>query len=148
MPMIERASLLAVATALKSIGTACEEVKWGARGALRCTASGMVFHMVPGSLAGDGFVDFSYVATFRAPTLPLDVVSRQWNSNNRFAQSYVREGTLYLQMDVLVAPGVTPEYLARTAGVWQRQLAKLLSGIAPKIAAPAAGAGQSGTGDA
>lgn len=95
---------------------------------LRSATGGIAFHLRPGNPAGnDNFLDFGYFAVLQLTDSPPAAAINDWNASKRFARVHVREHWVILEMDVLVAGGVSGSYLAATLEVWDRLLHDLVA---------------------
>lgn len=111
--------------ALQAAGYRVEPVA-GAGGevvSLRSSTGGLAFDVYPGNrFAGDaGFADILFAAALQVPGgLPLEVVNR-WNATRRFGRLHLAQAgatVLMLNMDVLVAGGVTIAHLRSQIEIW------------------------------
>ena len=110
---------------------------------------------------GSGWTDFTFSAPFTVDQEVSPVIGAFWNRRNRFARVYRTQDQLLLDMDVIVAGGVTRPHVKYLIAVWA-DVAQLFvrhlradhavlarykaaggkaSVAAPKTAAPAATAG-------
>lgn len=91
---------------------------------LLSTAQGIGFEIRfsnPGTEAG-GYVDYSLLCSLHVQgTLPEGMVE-QWNVDKRFSRVWSRSGFLVLEMDVILAGGVSERYLRATIELWDRLL--------------------------
>jgi len=107
---------------------------------------------------GSGWTDFTFSAPFTVDQEVSPVIGAFWNRRNRFARVYRTQDQLLLDMDVIVAGGVTRPHVKYLIAVWA-DVAQLFvrhlradhavlarykaaggkaSAAAPKTAAPAA----------
>lgn len=93
---------------------------------LRSAAAGVSFSIRPGNSAPTGFLDFTYTAPFRVEAALLKKAAEEWNGTKRFSRLYSRDNLLLLEMDVLVAGGISPAHLRATVEIWNRLLNELL----------------------
>lgn len=140
--LVRTVSLDDLAAVLQKRGFRAEKVEWvGGREALRSAAGGVGFSIVSGNGAPGAYVDFTYFANFRLEGLPLAEICEKWNIGRRFARAHGRDGLLNVEMDVLLATGVAPDYIDVTLELWNQLLNELLGLLreeGSKNAAPAA----------
>lgn len=75
----------------------------------------------------DARLDFAYVAVLEVPAgVGPDFVAR-WNAGRRYARLQARDGVLLLDMDVLLAGGVTAAHVQATLEIWDRLLQLLVA---------------------
>lgn len=67
---------------------------------------------------GDGWTDFTISAPFAIDQEISSVLGAYWNRRNRFARVYRTENQLLIEMDVIVAGGVTRDHLKYQLAVW------------------------------
>ncbi len=90
-------------------------------------SGGVNFNLRPGNRNDDGFVDFSLFVAFRVEPKLAEVAVAEWNKGRRFGRLYAPEGLVVLEMDVIVAGGVTPKFLRGNLEIWNRLLNELLT---------------------
>jgi len=113
---------------LQSKGFQAERVSIGeGREGLRSAANGFTFHIAPGNGESGSFRDFTYFANFRLDGVSLNVLCEKWNSARRFGRLHAREGLLNFEMDVLLAGGVSHDYLVFTLELWNHLLLELMN---------------------
>jgi hypothetical protein len=67
---------------------------------------------------GSGWTDFTFSAPFTVDQEVSPVISAFWNRRNRFARVYRTQDQLLLDMDVIVAGGVTRANVKYLTAVW------------------------------
>lgn len=67
---------------------------------------------------GSGWTDFTFSAPFTVDQEVSPVIGAFWNRRNRFARVYRTQDQLLLDMDVIVAGGVTRAHVKYMAAVW------------------------------
>lgn len=75
------------------------------------------------------FLDFAMVCALEIPPGVGAAVAAQWNAARRFGRLQQREGVLILDMDVLVAGGVSDAYLHARLEVWDHLLRLLVGDL-------------------
>jgi len=93
-------------------------------------ASGLGFRAEfanPVAAAPGRFLDFTLLCAIEIPADTGQDLAARWNASRRFGRLQQREGVLILDMDVLVAGGVTEAYLGARIEIWD-QLLRLLVG--------------------
>lgn len=137
--------------ALQSAGYRVEPVA-GADGevvSLRSSTGGLAFDVYPGNrFANDGgFADILFSAALQAQGgAPLEVVNR-WNATRRFGRLHLAQAGatfLMLNMDVLVAGGVTTAYLRSQIEIWDTLAQDLVGFLRDEMRRLAAESTQSG----
>jgi Putative bacterial sensory transduction regulator len=97
---------------------------------LRSATSGVGFTIRFGNRAlppAEGFTDFTYIAVIKIMEgqFPLSRIN-EWNQVRRFCKLHTRDDFLVLDLDVLVAGGVTEAYVRQTVGLWDRLIQDLV----------------------
>lgn len=97
---------------------------------IRSATSGVAFTIRLGNRAqppAEGFTDFSYIALIKVVEgeFPLERIN-EWNQQRRFCRLHRRDDFLVLDLDVVVAGGVTEGYLRATFGLWDRVVQDLV----------------------
>lgn len=67
---------------------------------------------------GSGWTDFTFSAPFTVDQEVSPVIGAFWNRRNRFARVYRTQDQLLLDMDVIVAGGVTRSHVKYLVAVW------------------------------
>lgn len=67
---------------------------------------------------GDGWTDFTISAPFVIDQEISSVLGAFWNRRNRFARVYRTDTQILIDMDVIVAGGVSRDHLAYQFAVW------------------------------
>lgn len=67
---------------------------------------------------GSGWTDFTFSAPFTVDQEVSPVIGAFWNRRNRFARVYRTQDQLLLDMDVIVAGGVTRAHVKYLTAVW------------------------------
>ena len=91
---------------------------------IRSATSGVAFTIRLGNRAeppAEGHTDFSYIALVKLSEgpCPLERVN-EWNQQRRFCRLHRRDDFLVLDLDIVVAGGVSDGYLRATLGLWDR----------------------------
>jgi hypothetical protein len=91
--------------------------------------SGISFNLRVGNRAAaplEGFLDFTYISVIKFDTeFPLQRIN-DWNQNKRFARLHRVDQFVILDMDVVVAGGVTDRHLKATLELWDRLIQELM----------------------
>ncbi|HTJ63290.1 MAG TPA: YbjN domain-containing protein [Alphaproteobacteria bacterium] len=103
--------------------------------------SGINFNIRMGNRANapaEGFIDFTYLTIIKINgEFPIDKVN-EWNRNRRFSRLHKVDDFIVLDMDVIVAGGITEQHFRATMELWERMLQELMAwlrGDAPANAA-------------
>jgi hypothetical protein len=103
--------------------------------------NGINFNIRMGNRANapaEGFLDFTYLTIIKINgEFPLDKVN-EWNRNRRFSRLHKVDDFIVLDMDVVVAGGITETHFRATMELWERMLQELMAwlrGDAPANAA-------------
>lgn len=91
---------------------------------IRSATGGVAFTIRFGNRApppAEGHTDFTFIALIQVVEgeFPLERVN-EWNQQRRFCKLHRREGFLVLDLDVIVAGGVSEGYLRSACGLWDR----------------------------
>lgn len=97
---------------------------------LHSASQGIGFSVRPGNLASQGegaYLDFSLSCALRITQgeLPKGLVNT-WNASKRFARLSDQGSFLVLEMDTVVAGGVTPSYVRANIELWDRLMSELV----------------------
>ncbi|GGY04437.1 YbjN domain-containing protein [Paludibacterium paludis] len=95
---------------------------------LLSASQGIGFSVRPGNPARDEgeFIDYTLSCPLQVQgDLPSDLADN-WNLGKRFARLTRQSGFLVLEMDVVVAGGVSETYLRATTELWDRLLQELI----------------------
>ena len=111
---------------------------------IRSATSGVAFTIRLGNRAQppvEGYTDFSYIALVKITegSFSLEQVN-EWNLQRRFCRLHRRNDFLVLDLDVIIAGGVTENYVRATFALWDRvvqDLVLFLRGQATAEATPA-----------
>ena len=69
----------------------------------------------------EGHSDFSFIALIKIEQGPFSLERvNEWNTQRRFCRLHLRDDFLVLDLDVIVAGGVTEDYLRATCSLWDR----------------------------
>ena len=86
----------------------------------------------------EGYIDFTYLTIIKIEgEFPTDKTN-EWNRNRRFSRLHKVDDFLVMDLDVIVAGGVTERHIRATMDLWERMLQDLmlwLRGTAPANAA-------------
>ncbi|QWF39384.1 YbjN domain-containing protein [Bordetella hinzii] len=95
---------------------------------LLSAAQGIGFAVRLGNAAADTgeFVDYTLSCVLRVQTrLPAGLVE-SWNTSKRFARLALQADFLVMEMDVILAGGVSEDHLRATTELWDRLLQELV----------------------
>jgi hypothetical protein len=102
---------------------------------LLSATQGLTFAVRFGSKASNGgYLDFSFNCVFSGAPPITDTLLQEWHRGTRFCRLWQRDGMLVLEMDVLVAGGVTAANLRSWIMLWDR----LVQALFIKLRAPQA----------
>ncbi|HLG86384.1 MAG TPA: YbjN domain-containing protein [Alphaproteobacteria bacterium] len=91
---------------------------------IRSATSGVAFTIRLGNRAqppAEGYADFSYIAIVKIAEGPFSLERvNEWNLQRRFCRLHRRDDFLVLDLDVIVAGGVTESYVRGTLALWDR----------------------------
>jgi Putative bacterial sensory transduction regulator len=79
----------------------------------------------PAEQAGS-FVDFTFSCALRVQGELPPGLAETWNASRRFARMSVQGGFLIMEMDVVVAAGVSGQYLRSNLELWDRLLQEFI----------------------
>jgi len=93
-------------------------------------ASGLGFRAEFANPAAAGrFLDFTLVCAIEVPAETSAPLASRWNASRRFGRLQQRDGVLVLDMDVLLAGGVTDAYLQARVEIWDQLLRLLVTDL-------------------
>lgn len=95
---------------------------------LHTASQGIGFNVRFGNVAQEAgrYIDFDFNCVLQIQgELPEGLVN-QWNATRRYGRLFVQGSLLVLQMDVLVADGVSQKYLLSNLVVWDRLLQEVV----------------------
>ncbi len=125
--LLETVALSDIAAALQQAGFRAEPGKLpDGSEVLRSATGGVEFTVRVGNAGPKSVLDFAFAAPFRVVEPVLKAAPGEWNPIKRFSRLYEREGLLVLELDVLVAGGVGPQYLRAYVEIWNRLVNDLL----------------------
>jgi len=75
------------------------------------------------------FLDFTLLCAIEVPADAGRDLAVRWNASRRFARLQQRDGVLILDMDVLLAGGVTEAYLGARIEIWDQLLRLLVADL-------------------
>lgn len=78
------------------------------------------------ALEQDNFVDFTFSCALRVQGELPEGVAEQWNATRRFARLSLQGEFLVMEMDVVVAAGVSNEHLRGNLELWDRLLQEFI----------------------
>ena len=78
------------------------------------------------ALEQGGFVDFTFSCALRVQGELPEGVAEQWNATRRFARLSLQGEFLVMEMDVVVAAGVSNEHLRGNLELWDRLLQEFI----------------------
>ena len=97
---------------------------------IRSASSGVAFTIRLGNRAqppAEGYSDFSYIALVKITEGPFALERvNEWNLQRRFCRLHRRDDFLVLDLDVIVAGGVTEAYVRGTFALWDRVIQDLV----------------------
>ncbi|GAB2874514.1 YbjN domain-containing protein [Paraburkholderia jirisanensis] len=117
---------------------------------LMSASQGVGFAVRFGNSGGEAgtFIDFTLSCALQVQgELPAELVA-SWNRTKRFARLWEQEAFLVLEMDVVVAGGVSERNLRSLIELWDRLIREFLLHLRNRPAMAAAQAGGSATPDA
>lgn len=79
----------------------------------------------PAEQAGS-FVDFTFSCALRVQGELPPGIAELWNASRRFARLSVQGGFLIMEMDVVIAAGVSGQYLRSNLELWDRLLQEFI----------------------
>lgn len=105
---------------------------------IRSATAGLAFEARLGNPAGaDAALDVRLVAAIEIQgNLDPEIVNR-WNNSRRFCRLHREGDMLLLDMDISVAGGVAPAWLARQVDMWDRLVEALIEHLKRELAAVA-----------
>ncbi len=105
--------------------------------------SGISFNIRMGNRAlapAEGFLDFTYLTVIRIEgEFPLERVN-DWNRNKRFARLHRVDNFIVLDMDLIVAGGITERHLRASLELWDRLVQEFTAWLRGETQAGAANA--------
>lgn len=125
---IQSVSLKQLQELLQQMGYRVTESEQAGNRQLLSASQGIGFAVRLGNPAheADQALDYTLSCALRVQgEMPAGIESA-WNIGKRFARLAVQGEFLVLEMDVIVAGGVTPSYLQATAELWDRLLQEFL----------------------
>lgn len=95
---------------------------------LLSAAQGIGFAIRPGNPAAtDGeFIDYTFSCALRVQGEIPPTLANNWNTLKRFARFSVQGPFIVLEMDVVLAGGISERYLRATTELWDRLLQELI----------------------
>jgi hypothetical protein len=92
--------------------------------------AGITFNLRLGNRAAaplEGFLDFTYITVIKIEgEFPLRRIN-EWNQNKRFARLHRVDDFVILDMDTIVAGGVTERHVRATLELWDRLIQELMA---------------------
>jgi Putative bacterial sensory transduction regulator len=92
--------------------------------------NGINFNIRMGNRAAapaEGFMDFTYLTIIKVEgEFPAERLN-EWNRNRRFSRLHRVDDFVVLDMDVVVAGGVTERHIRATLELWERMLQELMN---------------------
>lgn len=127
--LIETVSADSLTTLLQDAGCRVNRTEQNAVVQLLSASQGVGYSVRFGNRAPDKdaeFLDFTYSCALRVQgELPAGLAER-WNASRRFARLSVQGEFLVMEMDVLVADGVSQKHLLGNLLLWDRLLQELI----------------------
>lgn len=126
--MIHAISSESLQTLLQSMGYRVTVSEHEGNPQLLSASQGIGFAVRPGNPAqteGE-FIDYTFSCVLRVQGEIPEAMPNNWNTYKRFARFSVQSPFLVLEMDVVVAGGVSENYLRATTEVWDRLLQELI----------------------
>ena len=86
----------------------------------------------------EGYIDFTYLTVIKIEgDFPLDRIN-DWNRNKRFSRLHKVDDFIVLDMDIIVAGGVTQNHIRATMELWDRLLQEMMGWLRGDVPAGAA----------
>jgi hypothetical protein len=83
----------------------------------------------------EGYIDFTYLTVIKIEgDFPIDRVN-DWNRNKRFSRLHKVDDFIVLDMDIIVAGGVTQNHIRATMELWDRLLQEMMGWLRGDVAA-------------
>jgi len=113
---------------------------------IRSASSGLLYHVRFGNPAPQGerlYLDVSYIFLAQVDGRSPEELAAEWNAGKRFARLHAHDRVVALEMDVLLAGGVSTAHLLATLEIWDRLMQDLASIV--RQAAPQPETNQTGS---
>lgn len=113
-----------VSDAIKAAGCAVTAIEQDGRVFLHSASHGVGFQVLWGTSVAPGqYADLTLSCPLRVQggSLPADVLA-DWHRSKRFARVALHGEFVVLEMDLLVAGGVTPQHLAMSLQLWTQMM--------------------------
>lgn len=101
---------------------------------IRSATGGMVYHVRFGNPAPQGerlYLDISYIFLAQVSGGSAEALAADWNAGKRFARLHAHDQVVVLEMDVMLAGGVSTAHLMATLEVWDRLMQELAATVRP-----------------
>jgi hypothetical protein len=86
----------------------------------------------------EGYIDFTYLTVIKIEgEFPLERIN-DWNRNKRFSRLHKVDDFIVLDMDIIVAGGVTQNHIRATMELWDRLLQEMMGWLRGDVAAAGA----------
>lgn len=126
--LIESVTTDALTVLLQDMGYRVTEAQQGDIVHLLTAAQGIGFTVRPGNAGAEerSYLDYTFSCVIRVEgTLASSLINR-WNVEKRFARMALQGEFLTLEMDVVVAGGVSQTYLQAQTELWDRLLQEMI----------------------
>ncbi|MGE8546660.1 YbjN domain-containing protein [Alcaligenes sp. Marseille-Q7550] len=126
--LIETVTTDALTVLLQDMGYRVTEAQQGDIVHLLSAAQGIGFTVRPGNSGAEplSYLDYTFSCVIRVEgTLAASLINR-WNVEKRFARMALQGEFLTLEMDVVVAGGVSHAYLQAQTELWDRLLQEMI----------------------
>jgi hypothetical protein len=127
-PLLSSVDADLIAETIKAAGCAVSAIEQDGTVRLHSASHGVGFQVLWGNRLADGsYIDFTLSCPLRVQggTLPENLLS-EWHRANRFARMALHGDFLVLEMDVIVAGGVGPDYLSFALRLWIQMMGQFL----------------------
>jgi hypothetical protein len=128
-----------LSTLLQARGFRVERLEQGGEELLRSASSGFPFHIRFGNKAtpdGHDHLDFTLSLVIKVDAFDLAPLVSEWNRSKRFGRLHAEADVVALEMDVLVAGGVTDNHILARVEIWDRLMHELVRSLRLKAVAP------------
>lgn len=127
-PMIDAVRLRELAELLREAGYRTNETEQNGVKQLLSASQGIGFALRPGNAAAepDALLDFTLSCALRIQGELPDTTVSAWNQTKRFSRLSQHGDFLVLEMDVVVAGGVSRAHLRASIELWDRLLQEFL----------------------
>ncbi|OWY30388.1 YbjN domain-containing protein [Herbaspirillum robiniae] len=117
-----------IADAIKAVGCAVTMLEQNGLPMVHSASHGVGFQVLWGNASSEAgkYIDFTLSCPLRVQegALPEGLIA-EWHRAKRFARLVQHGDMISLEMDVIVAGGVTPNHLAMTMQLWTQMMGQL-----------------------